>query len=217
VSKCSGVLEQACFLIGASSSGNPNSVDGLSISDCTLTAPAVLEVGVSFGTIVLNNVTLVPSGSYQAPGYAFLRTSLYFKDGTYVGARLSFKNCILQRNSDHHVAAVILEYNSKISALEFNGFALQDLRAFGMAPDLITVSAGSITQLIIEGVDSTRITSPVSPGGFSSIGTVSGHGVLKTDWPFPDGVMANGVPYISATTGSPSIKIDGVVEPYSSG
>jgi hypothetical protein len=71
--------------------------------------------------------------------------------------------------------------------------------------------------LIIEGVDSTRITSPVSPGGFSSIGTVSGHGVLKTDWPFPDGVMANGVPYISATTGSPSIKIDGVVEPYSSG
>ncbi len=217
ISKCSGVLEQAAFLIGAGSHGNPNSVDGLSISDCTLTAPAVLEVGVSFGTIVLNNVTLVPSGSYQAPGYAFLRTSLYFKDGTYVGARLSFKNCIIQRNSDHHVAAVILEYNSKISALEFNGFALQDLRAFGMAPDLITVSAGSITQLIIEGVDSTRITSPVSPGGFSSIGTVSGHGVLKTDWPFPDGVMANGVPYISATTGSPSIKIDGVVEPYSSG
>jgi hypothetical protein len=43
---------------------------------------------------------------------------------------------------------------------------------------------------------------------------VSGSGVLATNWEFPDSVMANDVPYISATSGLPSIKINGVVELY---
>jgi hypothetical protein len=217
VSNCSGTLERAGFLIGASSEGNPNSVNNLTISDCILTAPTILEVGVNFGTIVLNNITLVPSGSFQAPGYAFLRTSLFFKDGTYVGASLSLNNCIIQRNGNDPIAAVILEYGSVISVLEFNRFAIQEARAYSKKSDLITISAGSIGQLIIDAIDSTHISLPVSPGGFSSIGSVSGSGVLATAWPFPDGVMANGVPYISASTGSPSIKINGVVQPYSSG
>ena len=41
-----------------------------------------------------------------------------------------------------------------------------------------------------------------------------GAGVLATGWEFPDALMANSVPYISATTDSPSIKVNGVVEPY---
>ena len=55
----------------------------------------------------------------------------------------------------------------------------------------------------------------MSGSGFSSIGSVSGAGVLATAWEFPDAVMANNVPYISANTGLPSIKVNGVVEPYS--
>jgi hypothetical protein len=43
---------------------------------------------------------------------------------------------------------------------------------------------------------------------------VSGAGVLATGWEFPDAVMANEVPYISANSGLPSIKVGGVVEPY---
>jgi hypothetical protein len=38
--------------------------------------------------------------------------------------------------------------------------------------------------------------------------------VLNTGWEFPDSVMCDGVPYISASTGKPAIKIDGKVEPY---
>lgn len=217
VSNCNGVLEQAAFLIGASSDGNPNSVTGVMISDCTLTAPVILEVGVNFGTIALSNVTMIPSGSYQTPGYAFLRTSRLFKDGTYVGTSLLFKNCIIQRNSNHPVGAVILEYDSMISALEFNGFALKDARVYTKALDLITISSGSIGQLILDAVDSTNISSAAAPDGFTNIGTVSGAGVLATGWAFPDSVMANGVPYISANTDSPSIKTNGAVEPYSAG
>jgi hypothetical protein len=79
---------------------------------------------------------------------------------------------------------------------------------------LIDIEEGSIGQLVINSSESQKIAAPVSPGGFSSVGSVSGVGVLATDWEFPDAVMANEVPYISATTGLPSIKIDGVVEPY---
>jgi hypothetical protein len=38
--------------------------------------------------------------------------------------------------------------------------------------------------------------------------------VLATGWQFPNAVMSNNVPYISANSGLPSIKINGVVEPY---
>ena len=55
---------------------------------------------------------------------------------------------------------------------------------------------------------------PVETGEFANVGTVSGSGVLATGWRFPDAVMANGVPYISATSGKPSIKVGGVVEAY---
>lgn len=213
VSNCTGSLEQAAFLIGAGTNAHPNSVNGLTISDCTLTAPAVLEVGANFGNIMLKNVTLIPSGSSDSLGYAFLRTSKYFADGTYLGASLLLQNCTVQRNADRAVAAVILEYNSVISALEFNGFAVQNTGNFRKAADLVTISAGSVGQLILDAVDSSNISAPVSPGGFSSIGSVNGSGVLATRWVFPDSVMANEVPYISASRNLPCIKVGGVVQP----
>jgi hypothetical protein len=64
-------------------------------------------------------------------------------------------------------------------------------------------------------MDSANIVAPVSQEGLSSIGTVSGTGVLATAWEFPDAVMAIEVPYISANSGLTSIKTGGVVEPYS--
>jgi hypothetical protein len=68
--------------------------------------------------------------------------------------------------------------------------------------------------MVIDAVDSTHIAAPVSAGGFSNVGSVSGSGVLATGWKFPDAVMANGTPYISASSGQASIKVGGVVEGY---
>jgi hypothetical protein len=81
-------------------------------------------------------------------------------------------------------------------------------------PILLNIGSGSIGELVFNSLDSTNIVAPVSEGGFSSVGSVSGAGVLATGWEFPDAVMANGVPYISANSGLPSIKVNGVVEPY---
>jgi len=86
--------------------------------------------------------------------------------------------------------------------------------SFSPAQDLLNIVSGSIGQLALDALNSTHMKDLVSAGGFSSIGSVSGAAVLATGWEFPDAVMANGVPYISASTGLPSIKVGGVVKPY---
>jgi hypothetical protein len=219
VSNCSGTLEEAGFLIGWGAGSNPNSLASLTVSNCSLTAPSILHLAANFGTIALNNVTLTPP-SYEpdvdaGTGYAFARTTPYSGGCTYVGSSLTFNNCAIYRNANVAVAALILPYGSSINNLEFNGFSMQDASgSYYPTPELINIVSGSIGQLVLDALNSTHIKAPVSAGGFSNIGSVSGAAVLATGWEFPDAVMANGVPYISASTGLPSIKVGGVVEPY---
>ena len=160
----------------------------------------------------------VPSTMVHEPysGYAFARTSSYDFPNQYVGANLLLDNCIIQRNGFYPVAALILADGSKIDTLEFNGFAVQDTpqNSHTVAAQLLKIVSGTIGQLVIDALDSTNIAAPISEHGFSSVGSVSGAGVLATNWPFPDASMANGTPYISANSGLPSIKVGGVVTPY---
>jgi hypothetical protein len=207
VSNCSGMVELACFSICDGSNGNYKSVDGFTVSDCTFTAPAVLDLTANFGTVILKNVTMIPTNLEQAPGLAFVRSAPIYGKMTYVGSSLTFDNCVVSSKGTFDVSALILEYNSTIDNLVFNGFVTQ-------AHELLDFQSGSIGQLVINAIDSSHIKAPVSPRGFNTIGSVGGAGVLATGWEFPNAVMANGVPYISANSGLPSIKIDGVVEPY---
>jgi hypothetical protein len=219
VSNCNGTLSEAAFLIGTNPGNSPNSVLSLTVSDCNLTGPAVLAVAQNFGDITLNNVAFVPSQAnvgWPPPmqanhASAFLRPSPLYGNMASTGSSLILNNCTIQRKSSVDVAAVILEYDSTIGTLEFNGFAVQD---GGSVSDLLTIGSESIGELILNSVDSSNIKAPISTSGFSNIGSVAGKGVLATGWEFPDSIMANGVPYISANSGQPSIKIGGVVEPY---
>jgi hypothetical protein len=222
VRNCSGILAEAAFLIGVIDGSLPNSIASLTISDCTLTAPTILGVAENFGTIVLKNVTFGPSQSHVvwvSPQSnhvcAFLRASPLYGGVTSVGSSLSFDNCQIHRNHNLNVTALILDNDSTIDNLTFNGYGVRDTGAELPSPDLLGIESGTIGQLVIDSVDSKNINAPISPGGFSSVGSVSGTGVLATGWEYPDAVMADGVPYISAGSGLPSIKVDGVVEPYS--
>ena len=125
-----------------------------------------------------------------------------------------FQNCTILRTGNFNVAAAILENASKIANLEFNGFELRDSGTSSSVPELLNLEGGSVGQLVINSLLSKNIKAPVESGGFASVGLVSGAGVLATGWAFPDSVMADGVPYISATTGLSSIKVGGGVEPY---
>ncbi len=212
VSNCQGTFSEAGFNVGyVSNSSTLNSVASLTVSNCILTAPAVLEVAENFGDIILRNVTLVPSQSDL--GCGLLRPSRYYSGATY-GSSLSVDNCSIIRNPSIAVAAVILQNNSTIYNLAFNGVAVKDAGSYSNPAELLLIGRGSIGQLVLDSVDSNNIKAPVSEGGFSSIGSVSGAGVLATGWKFPDAVMANDVPYLSASSGLPSIKVGGVVKPY---
>jgi hypothetical protein len=221
VSNCNGRLVEAPFLIGLAGGSNANSIDNLTIADCTLTAPTILGVAENFGNISLKNVTLNPSVSnvvwVPPPSNrvcAFLRPSPLYGNISFVGSNLSFENCRICRSGSMSIAAVILDNDSTISNIAFNGFGVQDLGPPAAVPSLVGIGSGAIGELVLNAVISSNINAPVSGNGFSSVGSVSGTGVLATGWEFPDAVMADGVPYISASSGLPSIKVNGVVEPY---
>ncbi len=214
VNNCSGNLAYGGFLLGHGGDALPESIDGLTISNCTLNTPAILEIGANFGNVILDNVTLIPLAARQYPGFALVRSSAYSASCTYIGTSLVLNNCTIQRKGDPAVPAVVVADDSLIGTLTFNGFAVKDSSSHSMTPALIEVGSGYVGQLVINSVVSSDIKGAVSDGSFANVGNVSGSGVLATGWKFPDDVMADGVPYISAMTGLPSIKVDGVVEPY---
>jgi hypothetical protein len=223
VSNCSGTFQEFAFIIGLGYPSNPNAVTGLTISDCTLTAPTVLGIQENFGTIALSGVTFTPqqvnvvwNNPQLNRNSAFLRPSPVFGTLDYAGSSLSFENCKLYRISNMDAAAVVLANNSTIGSVAFNGYTVQDAGSYSKVEELLSVGSASIGQLVLTSLDSSKIKAPISPGEFGSLGSVSGVGVLATGWEFPDAVMANGVPYISASSGQPSIKVNGVVESYNS-
>lgn len=221
VDSCTGTLAEAAFLIGAgvAPASLPNSVASLTVSNCNVSAPTVLGIAENFGAIVLQNVVFVPSQSnvvWNPPQAdktsAFVRPSPLYGSVSFRGSSLSFQNCRIYRSRNLNVAAAILENQSSIDNIEFDRFALQDAGSYSPIPLLLNLEGGSVGELIFNSVDSTNIEAPVEAGGFSMVGSVSGTGVLGTRWEFPDAVMANGVPYISASTGQASIKFGGTVE-----
>jgi hypothetical protein len=211
ISQCTGTFLLAGLAIGDGTGANPKSVTGVQVSDCTLTSPTVLDITANFGTIVLKNVTLTPTDKNFQPGIAFVRASAHFYGPQrYIGERLIFENCAIAHDGGFDVAAIIMNYQSVIGNMVFNGFATN-------AKALLTIVSGSIGLLTINAIDVTHIKQPVDKGEFADIGAVDGTGVLATGWAFPNSVMANGVPYISAGSNTPSIKVNGVVEPYPQG
>jgi len=220
VSDCSGTMAEAAFPIGFIANGNPNAVTSLSVSDCTLTAPVVFGVAENFGILRARNITFFPMSldwkkqSDQSAG--FLRPSPWPNGlNSWTGSNVILENCKVIRRDSTGFAAIVMEKQSTIASVEFDGFTVQQAGFTDLAPALLHLGPGSVQQLILNSVDSSHIRAPVDASGFTGIGTVSGTGVLATGWKFPDAVMANGVPYISATTGEPSIKVNGVVEAYS--
>ena len=182
-------------------------------------APTILGVAENFGNITLKNVTFTPSLSGVVWGSpitnricAFLRPTPPYGGGAGAGSSLTLENCQIIRDSHTQVAAVILENKSTIDNLLFNGFVVQD--SYPPLPDLLIIGEGSIGQLALTSISTASIGGPIGSGSFANVGMVSGAGVLATGWEFPDAVMANEVPYISANSGLPSIKVGGVVEPY---
>ena len=210
VSNCTGTFLDAAFSLGYLANGTtPNPIDLLTVSNCTLTGSAAVEVGENFGNIALSNVTWIPTKpSSSSAVCSFVRPSPYYA-ATTVGSNLTLNNCVIARNSNINAPALILQNGSAISNLTINGFTVQDAGSYAPLPVLLNLESGSIGQLILNALNGSNIMAPTSSGGFLSVGSVSGTGVLATGLEFPNAVMVNEVPYISANSGLPSIKIGG--------
>lgn len=219
VNNCTGTLTEAAFPVGFLAIGYTDAVASLSVSNCSLAAPVVFGVTEHFGTIHAKDVTFYPTATnwekQPSRQCAFLRPPAYNGLNSWIGSRLILENCKVVRRNGTEFAAVIPEQSSVISSLEFDGFSEQEDGSMKPAEGLLDLDFGSVGQLILNSVDSRNIGAAVQFGGIANVGSVSGAGVLATHWPFPDSVMADGVPYISAQTGRPSIKVNGIVEAYS--
>lgn len=214
VSGCSGRLGLAGFMLGQFKGSKPDAVADLTVVDCDLTAPAILELGVNFGQVTLRNVSLTPINTIVSPGYALARSTGSSLDCTYKGTTLIFENCVIHRKSDASVSALIVEYSSSITNVIFNGLVVNDRNKYDKIPNFIKIDSGSVGNVVINSLEGSHLEQLASFSDFTKISSVSGAGVLVTGIEFPDLVMADSVPYISATTGRPSIKVNGVVLPY---
>jgi hypothetical protein len=212
INNCKGTLSEAALIVGNEiNSDGPSPITDLNIANCTLTAPTMFEVGQNFGDITASNTTFIPVKSDRPCG--FIRPSPTYLGAIY-GSSLSFNNCTISRSADIDAVAVILHNASELGSIIFDGFAVQDAGSYSRIAALLQPDSGSIRQLIISSLNSSNIAAPVTTKLFTGIGSISGAGVLATEWELPDFVMANEVPYISASSGLPSIKVEGVVEPY---
>ncbi len=223
VSNCQGTLSEMAFAIGLNGESLPNSVASLTVSDCDLTTPMILGISENFGAITLRNILFRPTISHVVwvkPQYnhkpAILRPGPINGTISWSGSSLTVENCVIYRDSNLIPAAVVLENASVIQNLVFNGFSVADAAAAPAVPALLEIAAGRVEQLVVDSAKGTNITAAVGANEFSRLGSVSGSGVLSTGWAFADAVMVDNVPYISASTGLPSIKIAGVVEAYTS-
>jgi hypothetical protein len=221
VSNCQGTLSEMAFAIGLYGGSLPRSVESLTVSDCDLTAPMILAIAENFGSITLRNLIFRPSLSHvfwlepqisRLP--AVMRPGPVNGAVTCTGGNLVFENCTVYRSSEEIAGAVILANGTRVENLVFNGFNVMDAKPEKSLPALLDIVAGRVDQLVLNSVNGSNVASPVRPSEFSQLGLVSGTGVLATGWEFPDAVMADDVPYISAGTGLASIKIAGVVQLY---
>lgn len=222
VSDCRGTLTEMAFAIGLNGESLPDSVASLTVEDCDLTTPMVIGVSENFGAITLRNIKFTPSISHAVwvrPQYshmpAILRPGPINGTIDWSGSTLVVENCVIYRDSNVVAAAVILENASVIQNLVINGFSVVDApKTTPAIPALLEIADGRVNQLVVNSANGGNVSAAVRFNDFSTIGSVSGSGVLPTGWAFADAVMVDNVPYISASTGLPSIKIAGVVEEY---
>jgi hypothetical protein len=191
----------------------PDLIHSLSIANCVFsTETYFLQAVDNIGILKLSNVTW---DSPTSAVYGFICLELSAISELFVTA------CSIYRTPAGNAAPCLINSRdpagASIAKLVINGFCISNQTGSSPSPVpyLIDMANLTISQLVIDALDSTNIAALVNPASaFKGIGTISGAGVLASGFQIPDSVMANGVPYISATSpneGKPCIKIAGKV------
>lgn len=215
ISGCSGTCAADAIIMGEAQGIAPDAIDNVTVTDCKITAPAAIELACNFGSVAISGLTFTPSGDVGS-GYAMVRSEKGQGPLVSVGSSLTFTNCTIARQKDVAAVALQLLLDFRVSVAEFSGFSVVDAAGakFAPLPGLVQLVEGSIAQLGLDSVAPAQLAAAVAGGDFAGVESVAGLGVLATGWKFPDAVMANGSPYLSADSGQASVKVNGVVKPY---
>ena len=213
ITNCNGVVSHAAFLLGANGS-TVDAIQSWKASNCTFACGVVfVEIVDDCGDLDFYGCT------WDSPVVA--NPFVYFDEAATVSS-LVLSKCKIYRTTRGNAAAYGLAAAaaSTIKKLTIDGFDVDNEsgESYAAIPYLIDMANLTITELVINSLDSTLITALVNPvTGFTGIGSISGPGVLNSGFQIPDSVMANNCNYISATggnAGKPCIKLSGTVFPY---
>ncbi len=213
--RSAGGISGAVFFLGEDSDFKKTSdaVASFTASNCLFSSNSFwLKVADPIGVCKLTECT------WMAPTKA--NPWLNFRVATTI-SDITFSDCMIYRNTKGSARSWLttVPRGATIKKLTINGFKISDQagQSFKPIPYLIDVeSGGAITELVINALDPGNISALVNPKtGFGGVSSISGPGVLASGFRIPDSVMANNVPYISATgpnAGAAVIKLMGNVK-----
>ena len=214
LSNCTGSVQNCPYMIGFLGGSPPDMIQGFQASNCMFEASYWATINDSCGV-----------QSYHANTWESPKNAGFF---VWIPERVTISSCTLADcriyRSTRGSAAAFGVYARKdaagsvIEKLAIEGFAIENEAGqnFAPVPYLIDTTFVTINELYIGSLDPKNIAALVNPANeFKGIGTISGPGVLATGFEIPDNVMADNVPYLSATgknRGKPSIKLGGKVK-----
>ena len=208
IANCTGVVENTPFMIGFQQHAPADTIDSLSISNCSLGASYWATLNESCGVLSFGNNT------WDSPTHAgfFLWIPL-----PVTLSSITLANCRIYRSLRGNALASGLyaadaARGSVIHKLAIEGFALENEagQTFAPIPFLLDTSNVTIDELYIGSLDPANITALAK--NFNGINRISGPGVLATGFLIPDHIMADNTPFFSAGSGNPSIKLQGKVK-----
>ncbi len=204
VANCSAAVYAAGFQFGFQQAGGADAIADVTISNCVVEGTSIFAcVNDNIGTLKITGCTVL---SPPKPD-AFLQVHATVSS-------LTVSNCSIFRNPAGNAPAFLLSGSPAIERLTIDGFAIESQagQSFPAIPALST-SSGHIRKLILNALDMTGVAAFTS--NWTAFTTIAGPGVMATGLEFPDDVISDGTPYLSANSRLPSIKIAGKVKTLS--
>ncbi len=208
---CTGSLTNTPFMLGFERRAAIDNLQGFQASNCSFQTNYWATLNESCGTLNFQ------ANTWDSPTIAgfFLWIPL-----PVTLSSITLANCRIYRGTRGNAPAFGLSAadaarGSVIRKLSLEGFAVEHEagQIYPSIPYLLDTSNVTIEHLYIGSLDPANIAALVKPSlDFRGVHEISGPGVLATGFAIPDNVIAENTPYLSASSGNPSIKLHGKVK-----
>ncbi len=204
VANCTAAVYAAGFQFGFQQAGAADAIADVTISNCAVEGTSIFAwVNDNMGTLKIIGCTVLSPP--KADAFLQVHASV---------SSLTVSNCSIYRSPAGSAPALLLSGSPQIERLTIDGFAIESQSGHSFpAIAALSTAAGHIGKLILNALDMTGITAFTS--NWSAFAAIGGPGVMATGAEFPDDVISDGTPYLSANSHLPSIKVGGKIKTFS--